>query len=76
VLHRNVGDVGAPDLIGPRDLQASEQIGINSVLGMGIIPDVISHDTFVHSRRVMEAILSGVAVKSAQASQQASTISS
>ena len=41
-----------------------------------LIPAVISHDTFVHSRRVMEAILSGVAVKSAQASQQASTISS
>ncbi|MFP6746891.1 MAG: SH3 domain-containing protein [Alphaproteobacteria bacterium] len=43
---------------------------------VSLIPDVISHDTFVHSRRVMEVILSGVAVKSAQASQQASTISS
>ena len=42
----------------------------------GLIPDIISHDTFAHSRRVMEVILSGVAVKSAQASQQASTISS
>ena len=41
----------------------------------GIIPVAISHDTIAHSRFVMEAILPGSAMKSSQASQQASTMS-
>ena len=35
-LDRDVGDVGAPDLIGPLDRHPFEQIGINPVRGMGI----------------------------------------
>ena len=35
-LHRDVGDVGAPDLIGPVDRQPLEKIGINPVSGMGV----------------------------------------
>ena len=27
--HRNVGDVGAPDLVGPVDCQPLEKVGIN-----------------------------------------------
>lgn len=36
MLHRDIGDVGAPDLVGPRDLHAPEQIRIYPVGGMGI----------------------------------------
>ena len=35
-LHGNVGDVGAPDPIGPVDREPLEKIGINSMRGMGI----------------------------------------
>jgi len=34
-FHWNVGDIGGPDLVGPIDAQASEQIGVDSVLRMG-----------------------------------------
>ena len=34
--HRDVGDVGAPDMVRPLDHQASEQIGVDPVLGMRI----------------------------------------
>jgi len=37
VLHRNLDDFGAPDLIGPRDGHASEQIGVNPVQASAII---------------------------------------
>ena len=32
--HRDIGDVGAPDLIGPVDRHALEQIRVDPVLGM------------------------------------------
>ncbi|MDP6692327.1 MAG: hypothetical protein QF384_22755, partial [Alphaproteobacteria bacterium] len=41
-----------------------------------VIPVAISHDTIAHSLRVIEAILSGLSLKSFHAAQQASTISS
>ena len=37
VLHRDVRNVGAPDLIGPLYRHAPQQIGINPVSGMGIV---------------------------------------
>jgi hypothetical protein len=36
VLHRDVRNVDAPDLIGPLDRHAPQQIGINLVFGMGV----------------------------------------
>ncbi len=29
MLHGDVSDIGAPDLVGPRDRRAPEQMGIN-----------------------------------------------
>jgi hypothetical protein len=41
-----------------------------------LIPTAISHDMIAQSRLVMEASLAGVATRSFQASQQASTMAS
>ena len=34
-LHRDIGDVDAPDMVRPLDVQASQQIRVNPVLGVG-----------------------------------------
>ena len=34
-LHRDIGDIGAPDMVRPLDCQAPQQIRVNPVLGVG-----------------------------------------
>ena len=44
--------------------------------GLEVIPTAKIHDAFAHARLVRVAMVSGVAIRAFQASQQASTISS
>jgi hypothetical protein len=47
---------------------------VANLLAADILPTDECHDTFAHSRRVIEATISGIATRSLQAWQQAKTI--
>src|SRR5271157_1788869 len=62
--HRDIGDVRRPDSIGPLDLHAAQQIGVNLVAGRGFRGVAAPIDRLdphaLHQRRHMSAEVCGV----------------
>ena len=59
--HRDVGDVGAPDMVCPHDRQTLEQIGVDPVLGMRFAraaPPLLTGDFQAQARRYFRLVAS------------------